>query len=393
MKETPIHPVGSNPRHVLFVIDALLGWGGAEGALLRITRGLVASGIRCSVITFSAGPYKVMRAFPCPVHHISIRFRYGLGALSAVRRIHRYIRDEGVDILHTFFAASDLLGGIAGVLGGCKVMISSRRDMGILRKPGQDLSYRVANRFFDQIQAVSERVRAFVIQHDRVDPAKVVTVYNGVDLADWTPAGSAPEPQNIGPAPRIVSVGHMRTVKGYDVLVRAAALVIKSFPSAQFIILGDENEPNLLSKLNGLASSLGIKENMRFLGLTNNVAEVVRHCQVYCLLSRSEGMSNALIEAMAAGLPPVVTSVGGNPEVVEHGRSGFLVDSEDHEGAARAILDLLGNPELRIEMGRRAQSVVEQRFSSEHMITTMLNNYQTLLSRPNRRSFLERTAY
>jgi glycosyltransferase involved in cell wall biosynthesis len=393
MKETPISRTGSQPRHILFVIDALLGWGGAEGALLRITRGLAASGIRCSVITFSAGPEKIMKAFPCPVHHMPIRFRYGLGALAAVRRIRRYIREEGVDILHTFFAASDLLGGMAGVLGGCKVMISSRRDMGILRKPGQDLSYRLANRFFDQIQAVSERVRGYVIEHDRVDPAKVVTVYNGVDLADWTPADPAPAPENIGPAPRIVSVGHMRTVKGYDVLLRAAALVIKSFPAAQFIILGDENERDISSNLHNLAETLGITSNVRFLGLTSNVAGILRHCQVYCLLSRSEGMSNALIEAMAAGLPPVVTSVGGNPEVVEHGRSGFLVDSEDHEGAARSILDLLGNPELRSEMGRRAQSVVEQRFSSERMITTMLNNYQTLLDRRSRRSFLEGTAY
>ncbi len=384
---------GSRPRHILFIIDSLFGWGGAEGALLRMARGLVASGVRCSVITFNTGPFSDIGAFPCPVHVIPVRFRCGLGPLSALWRIYRLIRSERVDVLHTFFAASDFIGGVAGILGGCKVMISSRRDMGILRKPAHDAAYRVLNRCFDQIQAVSERVREHVIAHDRVDPAKVVTVYNGIDLKTWPVEDAGAAPEELGPAPRIVSLGHMRTVKGYDVLLRAAALVIREHPTAQFVIIGAEAEHGVAASLKELADRLGVASNVRFVGLSLNVPELLRHGHIYCLLSRSEGLSNALIEAMAAGLPAVVTSVGGNPEVVEQGRSGFLVNSEDHEGAAKAIVELLVNPELRTAMGRHARAVVEQRFSTDRMVATLLHHYQTLLDRPGRRPFLERIAY
>lgn len=380
------------PNHILFVIDSLNGRGGAEGALVKITRGLIQSGVRCSIITFNTGPFSDLASYPCPVRVMTVRFRFGFGALAAIYQIFRQIRAEGVDVVHSFFPASDILGGIAGLLGGCRLMISSRRDMGILSRPGHDLVYRFMNTCFDQIQAVSERVREFVIQHDRVDPAKVVTVYNGVDLETWQTGGEDPVPDLFGPGPRIVSIGHMRRVKGYDVLLHAAVRVVSECPSAQFLIIGGESEMGVAAELRELAGTLGIAKNVRFLGPTHDVPDLARHGDVYCLLSRSEGLSNALIEAMAAGLPPVVTSVGGNPEVVEHGHNGFLVPSEDPESAAKAILSLITNPDLRERMGHCARISVEQRFSTNRMIATMLHNYQTLLDRPNRRSTLERAA-
>lgn len=380
------------PNHILFVIDSLNGRGGAEGALVKITRGLIQSGVRCSIITFNTGPFSDLASYPCPVRVMNVRFRFGLGALAAIYKIFRQIRSDGVDVVHTFFPASDILGGLAGMLGGCRLMISSRRDMGILARPGHELAYRIMNKCFDQIQAVSERVREFVIEHDGVDPAKVVTVYNGVDLDAWQIREKASAPEQRGPGPRIVSIGHMRRVKGYDVLLRAAARVVSECPSAQFLIIGGESEKGVAGELRELAGTLGISNNVRFLGPTHDVPDLIRHGDIYCLLSRSEGLSNALIEAMAAGLPPVVTAVGGNPEVVEHGRNGLLVPSEDPAGAASAILDLIANPDRREEMGRQARTSIEQRFSTKRMIATMLHNYQALLHRPGRRSALERAA-
>jgi glycosyltransferase involved in cell wall biosynthesis len=102
-------------------------------------------------------------------------------------------------------------------------------------------------------------------------------------------------------------------------------------------------------------------------------------CDVFCQPSRSEGMSNALLEAMGCGLPCVATGVGGTPEVLEDGRTGYIVPSEEHHAAANRILALLGDPEGARTMGSLARRVVEERFSAEGMIRNMVGRYDQLL--------------
>jgi glycosyltransferase involved in cell wall biosynthesis len=133
--------------------------------------------------------------------------------------------------------------------------------------------------------------------------------------------------------------------------------------------------------LRDLVRQLDLQRNVRFLGKMENedVWSLLKLCDVFCQPSRSEGMSNALLEAMACALPCVATAVGGTPEVLEDGRSGYIVPSEDHQAAASRILALLGDPERARTMGQLARLVVKDRFSAQGMIRNMTGTYDQLL--------------
>lgn len=372
------------PVKVLYIIDTLMGLnGGAEGALLRTVRLLPQDRYSCTVVTFKTRPGIPLQEFLCPVHVLPMERTYGWRALNSALELRRLIRSLQVDIVHTFFATSDLWGGLVARLSGCPVVISSRRDMGILRTWKHKLGYRFSNRLFDQVQAVSEQVRLFSIQEDGIDPKKVITIYNGIEMERFTfPRDSASIRPLLGlddVSRVIVSVGNLRQVKGHDVLVRAAGKVCQEFPQALFLIAGDVHEPETFQRLEYLVASLGIQNNVRFLNFREDTPLLLGVADIFCLASRSEGMSNALLEAMASGLPCVTTSVGGNPEVVQDGASGFLVPVEDANALAERILVLLRNPVLARRMGEYARDTVAREFTAERMARKTGDAYDSLL--------------
>src|SRR5208282_2041176 len=167
----------------------------------------------------------------------------------------------------------------------------------------------------------------------------------------------------------IITAANIRRVKGLDVLVRAAAIVGREFPRATFLIVGGILEPEYARELEDLTRTLALSDTVKFLGARKDVMPLLAFSDVFCLPSRSEGFSNALVEAMASGLPCVATRVGGNAEALSDGESGFIVDSDNPQAMAERILILLRDPELRRRMGQRGKETVESRFSAQSMIT------------------------
>ncbi|MGD0364358.1 MAG: glycosyltransferase [Bryobacteraceae bacterium] len=378
-------PPGS-PIHILYLIDVLWGLGGAEGVLLRIPRLLPKDRYRCTIGTFRLRPSSpVFDDIPCPVREFPVSRVFGMGAIRTALDLRQFIRSENVQIVHTFFESADLLGGLVAKLSGVPVLISSRRDMGILRSTRHRVAYRLFSPLFNQVQAVSEAVREETIRADRIDPNKVVTIPNGIEIDKLTAAkasGSLRQSLRLDDAfPLVVTVGHIRRVKGYDMLLRAAAEVCRIHANATFLIVGSVQEPECERDLHDLVRQFHLEGNVRFLGKmeNENVWSLLKVCDVFCQPSRSEGMSNALLEAMACELPCVATAVGGTPEVLEDGRTGYTVASEDHQAAANRILRLLADPESARTMGRMARRVVEERFSAQSMIRSMAGMYDRLL--------------
>jgi len=378
-------PPKGGPIHILYLIDVLWGLGGAEGVLLRIPKLLPKDRYRCTIGTFRLRPESpVFDQFPCPIREFPVNRVFGMGALRAALDLRRFIRSQGVQIVHTFFESADLLGGLVAKLSGVPVVVSSRRDMGILRSTRHRIAYRLMSPLFNQVQAVSGAVRQQTIRADGIDPGKVVTIPNGIEIEKLAAAnGSAAWRRSLalGASPLIVSVGHIRRVKGFDVLLRAAAQVCQVYPTATFLIVGSVQEPDCDRDLRDLVRQLNLERNVRFAGKMENesVWSLLKLCDVFCQPSRSEGMSNALLEAMGCGLPCVATAVGGTPEVLEDGRTGYVVPSEDHHAAADRILALLRDPESARTMGSLARVVVAERYSAESMIRNMVGMYDQLL--------------
>jgi glycosyltransferase involved in cell wall biosynthesis len=233
--------------------------------------------------------------------------------------------------------------------------------------------------------AVSAPVREACIRDEGIAPDRVVTLYNGVEM-DKIKASSGTtnvrtELGLLDASHVVTSVGHIRRFKGFDVMIRAAAKVCREFPKTIFVIVGAFYESDHVGELMELVRTLGISDNIRFAGAFDDVYSALNVSNVFCLLSRTEGFSNALVEAMACALPAVATRVGGAEETIVDGRNGFLVDSEDADAAAERILILLRSPELARKMGAEAQETVRTKFTAQIMANTLAEHYERLVHR------------
>ncbi len=185
-------------------------------------------------------------------------------------------------------------------------------------------------------------------------PNGVVVIHNGVDVSRFTI--SAPTPQRSG---RIVHVGRLYHVKGQDTLVDAMATVHRDLPEARLTIVGDGPTR---SALEAQSDRLGLQAVIRFEGKQDDVRPFLAAASLFVLPSRSEGISIALLEAMASGLPVVATDVGGNSEVLDT-TMGVLVPPESPSALAESIVTLLSNPESAAQSGRNARNRIEADFS------------------------------
>ncbi len=380
--------VSGKVPHILYVIDQICQVGGAERVLLEMIRRLPRDHFRCSVITFQIEPgLKALENVSSLLRVLPLRRTYDISAIRTALLIRDLIRRENVSIVHTFFETSDLWAAPIARLSGCPVLVSSRRDTGILRTRKHHLAYPIVNRLFDRVLTVSEKVRAYALNHDHLPPERVETLYNGVDLEALDAKAAEVDARlslGLKATSRVIStLANIRHVKGIDVLARAAARVCFACPDAVFLVVGGVLEPEAFRELQSLVDSLGIKDNFRFLGAMSNPYPVLAASDIFCLPSRTEGFSNALIEAMGSRLACVATRVGGNAEALTEGVNGFLVESEDADAMGNRLLRLLRDPNLRRGMGQAARQTVESHFSMSAMMARLTGIYQELLAAKN----------
>jgi L-malate glycosyltransferase len=365
--------------HVLMVVDQLARTlGGGERIALKTAALLPQYGYRASILTFFADPESpALQSAPCPIYLLALNSSYNLKALRGAFELRRFLKRERIRIVQTFFETSDIWAGcVTKALSNAK-LIWARRDMGILRTRKHHIAYRLLAWAPDAVFSVSEQVRRHSIEVDRIEPARVQTIYNGLNLGDWNPT---PRPANAEGEFLIATVGNIRRVKGHDVFIRAAAIVVDQFPKARFRIAGAVLEPDFFTELQELVLGLNLANHFHFDGVVKNLRQYLAAADIFVLPSRSEGFSNAIVEAMAASLPVVATDVGGSREAVQDGVSGFLVPSDDPQALAAAILRLLSDPAQAQAMGVEGRSLAAANFTTEAMMSAITSAYGNLLS-------------
>ena len=384
-REANISKLRKRPAHILFIIDQLCVAGGAERAILQTIRLLPKDRFRCTLITFRLDErIGLFRSLPCRHYVFPLRRTYDWNALQVARKIRRFIREERVDIVHTFHETSDLWGGLVSRTKDAPALVSSRRDMGILRTRKHRLGYRLMRSTFDLVLTVSDEVRRYCMEADGLASPKVATLYNGVETEYLTRTnGRNGLRQQFGfgsSAPVVLTVANISKVKGIDVLVKVAARVAREMPDVLFMIVGAKVDGEYFKTIEAQIAELGMQRNVRFAGPSENVTSFLKMGDVFFLPSRSEGFSNALIEAMGCGLPCVATKVGGNAEAIKDGINGFIVGSEDTTSAADRILKLLREPDLARAMAAAGKSTVSERFTTNVMISQLVGHYENLLA-------------
>ncbi len=365
--------------HVLLVLDQFpKTLGGGERIVLRLAALLPQYGYRASILTFSAHPESAgLQSPPCPIYLLPMRRTYGFLALRAALELRQFLRRERIRIVQTFFESSDLWAGFVTKATSDAKLIWSRRDMGILRGAKHDVAYRLLSRMPDKVIAVSEEVRQHCVTVDRIESSRVLTIYNGLDLADWKMVSTPAKPPGDV---LIATVGNIRRVKGHDVFVRAAALIAAQLPHVSFSIAGDVLEPDYFAELQKLICELNLSDRFHFAGRVTDLQKHLSAADIFVLPSRSEGFSNAIVEAMAASLPVVATDVGGNAEAVQDGVSGLIVPSEDVAALSAAITRLLSDPVKAREMGAAGKKLAAEKFTTDAMMHQITLVYLSLLT-------------
>jgi glycosyltransferase involved in cell wall biosynthesis len=364
--------------HVLLVLDQFPeALGGGERVALKLAELLPQYGYRASILTFGVHPKSIaLKNVKCPIHLLPLQRVYDLNAIRASFAFRGFLQAQQVQIVQTFFESSDLWAGFVTKTMSKAKLIWSRRDMGILRAPKHRIAYRLMAEMPDAVFAVSNQVRRHCIDVDHIDPDRVFTIYNGLDLSTWPCIVRTTKPS----AEMVVTtVGNVRRVKGHDILVRAAARVIEQHPQVQFNVVGDVLEPEYFAELLQLVRSLGISSNFHFVGGISDLAGYLASTDIFVLPSRSEGFSNAVIEAMAASLPVVATDVGGNAEAVIDGTSGYIVKANDADALYEAIEKLLDDPDMAVAMGAAGRVLAVEKFTIDAMMTSVTARYRSLL--------------
>src|SRR5512140_1391163 len=224
---------------------------------------------------------------------------------------------------------------------------------------------RLAARNADLVCANAEAVRRVCIDEEGCKPERVVVLRNGLDLSRFDALAAAPgDPLPREPGDTVITVvGNLWPVKDHRTLVEAAARLKDSFPRLRFFCAGDGVErPYLESRIR----ELGLEGRVVLLGHRTDVPSLLARSDAFLLCSTAEGLSNAVMEGMAARLPVIATRVGGNPELLEGGR-GLLVPPRDPAALAAAVTRLMADREEAREMGRRGRAFVEAELTVSRM--------------------------
>ena len=294
---------------------------------------------------------------------------FGLRSLRARWALSRFLQQKKVAVAQSFDFYSNLMLIPAARLAGVPVIVGSHRQLGDLLTPRQFQAQKAAFQFCDRVVCNSQAA-ARCLEEKGIRKQKLAVIPNGL-TEELFAAPAAPLPREQGVI-RIGMIARMNDpIKGHEVFLRAAGKLTVRYPQLRFVLVGDGP---LRPGLEEQGRKLGLGKRAIFLGDRSDVPEVLASLDISVLPSVSESLSNAILESMAAGVAVVATEVGGNPELVEHGKTGFLFSPGDDTQFVAALETLITQPELRDRFGVCAR----EKALATYVIARVRDRYQDL---------------
>jgi glycosyltransferase involved in cell wall biosynthesis len=386
-------------RVVMLILEYAPIVGGAQRQLAALAPLLVERGVEVEVWTRdvpgrpreeTVDGVRVVR-LPSPGPKVSASAIFTIAALARLRR-------DPPDLIHAYslFSPATIAMIARRALGIPAIVKVLRGGRGgdiqrLVAKPLSAPRLHGLRRWMDGIVAISEEIES-ELRGLGIPEQRVFAIPNGVDLDRFQPVtrastATATEPRGGARPPRAVYCGRLVPEKRVDLLLEAWPVVRRRLPGAELSIFGAGPCEAALREQRS--------EGVRFEGATEDVPEVLQRADVFVLPSDTEGLSNALLEAMASGLPVVATRVGGAVELVEQERAGWIVPPGDVDALATALIKILENPDRARQMGAFARGLVERRYSLKATAERLVSLYRRLASagaRPDRVHVLGETA-
>lgn len=366
----------TQPIRIAYVIKSMV-MGGSQTHLTQVLRLLDRSRFEpvLHCLTGEGVLLDTARELDVPIFSPAAGARFkGLGLVTRIAALTLELRRQRIGIVHSYLLRANLVGSVSGRLARVPVVVSSKRGCH-WRRGFELLTAKIGNALSDRVMVNAEAVREFVHGNEACPRQKMTVVPSGVDTDRFRPLPPTHFKARLGlPEERTIIgvVTRMRVRKGVEEFIRAIARVRDRYPDAHGVFVG---EVSLDERLQALVTSLQLNHHLTLLGRRSDMPEVLSAFDVFVLSSHDEGMSNAILEAMAMEKPVVATDVGGTGEVIRHGQSGLLVPPKDPEALATAIIDILAQPLRAHEMGRLGRRIVEEGFSAHAMVRQMEQLY------------------
>lgn len=318
--------------------------------------------------------------------------------LSAARRVRQIVRQHNVALMHAhqyspFFYAATSRSLVETLL--CKPPILFT-EHGRHYPDHRSLRRVLANKLLltrrDRVTAVGQFVKQALVDNEGIPARRIEVIYNGIDPSKFGSAAyNGDQAQatairrqvradlGLDPdTPLVLQVARLHPVKDHVTAVAAMAHVVQDVPKAVLVMVGDGVEKRRIS---AKAREFGVQDNIRMVGMRSDVPRFMVAADAFMLTSLSEGISVTLLEAMASSKPIVATDVGGNGEVVSHGKNGILCRRSDSRDLGASLATLLRNPQMQSRMGRAGRERLTQMFTQEQMHAGYTRIYDQMLGR------------
>ena len=300
-------------------------------------------------------------------YRIPIRRVYSPFSFKYLREIYQTMKNGNYDCVMSLFESSDVVVATLGRMAGIKIRISNRRDTGFRNSKKLSFAYSIINKNFTGFIAVSNAVKESILAQG-VSPEKIKIVHNAVDIRRFENANGSQVRRELGiesDAMVFGLVANLHPVKNHVAIIDALSDLHKHGKQAHLILAGDGE---LRHELETQVERLDLAQYVHILGARSDIENLLDSIDVFVLASHTEGLSNALLEAMASKKPVIATRVGGNLDVIEDGVNGLLVSTES-SSIAEAMEKLMESEKIRDEIGQNAFIEIQKRFSLEQMMS------------------------
>jgi glycosyltransferase involved in cell wall biosynthesis len=401
-------------RRVLVLIPTL-NVGGAETDLLRVLPGLDRSRFKIMVWPFLEGgrlaPQFEMAGLPL-VPPLGLARRKSVSAsltgsnfmaaswwrklqgfptaswnvIQSAMQVARFVRENQVDVIHAILPSAYLLASIAKPLAGSPRLIVGRMSQNFYHRE-QPLFGWIERKFlhrFPEIIVGNSQIILDELGQEGVSPARLKLIYNGIEVGNYSGQQRSIARRNLGLSDRCLAmtvIANLFAYKGHTDLLQALAAVDQKLKHEWILIICGRDVDDNQRQLMDLAMRLGLSDRIRFLGERHDIPLILAAADIHISASRTEGFPNNILEAMAAGLPVISTSVGGVVEQIENEQTGLLVQPQDSGALAGAIVRLASDANLRARLGEAAKERAVRLFPLKTAIEAYEDLYTVVTSR------------